>query len=273
MPISIGTNTQSLNAQRALSVTQGRLSTNLGRLSTGMRINSSADDAAGLAISERFKAQIRSLGQAERNANDGISLTQTAEGALNEISGALTRMRELAVQAANGTLAAADRGFIDAEAQSLVGEVDRIAAVTKFNGTALLDGTLSTALQVGTGSTANDRITVAIANSNFATVAGAAIDLTTAATAQTALGVLDTAIDAVSSRRAGLGTISNRLQVSISNLSSARENLSAANSRIRDVDVASETAEMTRNNILLQAGVSVLAQANQAPQVALNLLR
>jgi flagellin len=273
MAISIGTNVQSLNAQRNLQATQNRLNDNLGRLSTGMRINSAADDAAGLAISERFKSQIRSLSQAERNANDGISMLQTAEGALNEVSGVLTRMRELAVQASNGTLSAGDRGFIDDEAQALVDEIDRIAAVTEFNGTALLDGTLNADLQVGTNNTADDRINVTVAAADFATLAGGAVDLSTAAGAQTAIASLDTAIDAVSTIRASLGTTQNRLQVSVSNLSSARENMSAANSRIRDVDVASETAEMTRNNILMQAGVSVLAQANQAPSVALNLLR
>lgn len=273
MAISVGTNVQSLNAQRSLTNTQNRLSGNLGRLSTGMRINSSADDAAGLAISERFKAQIRSLGQAERNANDGISLTQTAEGAMNEISGVLTRMRELAVQASNGTLSTSDRGFIDDEAQSLSSEIDRISNVTQFNGTNLLDGTFNADLQVGANDSADDRINVTIGASDFATLAGAAIDLSTAAGAQAALTTLDTAIDAVSTNRAALGTTQNRLQVSISNLGSARENMSAANSRIRDVDVASESAEMTRNNILMQAGVSVLAQANQAPSVALSLLR
>lgn len=271
--ISVNTNVQSLNAQRNLSSTQNRLSGNLGRLSTGMRINSSADDAAGLAISERFKSQIRSLGQAERNANDGISLTQTAEGAMNEIGGALVRMRELAVQASNGTLSAADRGFVNNEAQSLVTEIDRISAVTEFNGTKLLDGTFTSSLQVGTKNTADDRIAVAIAATTFATIAGGPVDLSTAAGAQTALTTLDTAIDAVSTRRASLGTVQNRLQVTVSNLGSARENMSAANSRIRDVDVASETADMTRNNILMQAGVSILAQANQAPSVALSLLR
>ena len=273
MSISMNTNVQSLNAQRNLSMTQGRLSGNLGRLSTGQRINTASDDSAGLAISERFKAQIRSYAQAERNANDGISLTQTAEGAMNEVSGVLTRMRELAVQASNGTVSAGDRGFINNEAQALSGEVDRISAVTEFNGTKLLDGTLSTSLQVGAKNTANDRIAIAIGSTTFATLAGAAVDLSTAAGAQSALTALDTAIDAVSTQRAGLGTIQNRLQVTISNLGSARENTSAANSRIRDVDVASETADMTRNNILMQAGISVLAQANSAPQVALNLLR
>ncbi len=273
MAISLGTNTQSLNAQRALSATQVRLGGNLAKLSTGMRINSAADDAAGLAISERFKAQIRSLAQAERNANDGISLTQTAEGAMNEVSSALTRMRELAVQASNGTLTTADRGFIDDEAQDLVAEIDRISEVTEFNGTKLLDGSFNADMQVGTNDTADDRINITIAQSDFATIAGGTIDLSTAAGAQAALTTLDTAIDAVSTNRAALGTVQNRLQVSISNLGSARENISAANSRIRDVDIASETAEMTRNNILTQSGVAVLSQANQMPTMALKLLQ
>jgi flagellin len=273
MAISLGTNTQSLNAQRSLSNTQNRLSGNLAKLSTGMRINNAADDAAGLAISERFKAQIRSLSQAERNANDGISLTQTAEGAMNEISGALVRMRELAVQASNGTLSSADRGYINNEAQDLVAEIDRISAATEFNGARLLDGTFNADMQVGTNNTGDDRINITIGQTDFATIAGAAVDLTTAADAQAALDTLDTAIEAVSANRASIGTVQNRLQVSISNLGSARENISAANSRIRDVDIASETAEMTRNNILMQAGVSVLAQANQAPSVAMSLLR
>ncbi|MFO0685994.1 MAG: flagellin [Sandaracinus sp.] len=273
MSISINSNVSSLNAQRNLNKTQQSLQGNLSRLSTGLRINSAADDAAGLAISERFKAQISSLNQASRNANDGISLLQTAEGALNEISGVLTRMRELATQSANGTLTTSDRGFIDDEAQSLSSEIDRISSVTNFNGTKLLDGTFNQDLQVGVHNTANDRINVTIGATDFATIAGAAIDLTTAGGAQSALDTLDTAIDAVSTVRASLGTTQNRLQVSISNLGSAAENMSAANSRIRDVDVAQETAEMTRNNILMQAGVSVLAQANQSPQVALKLLQ
>jgi len=273
MSISISSNIASLNAQRNMSATQNALSGNLARLSTGLRINTAADDAAGLAISERFKAQITSMNQAQRNANDGISLLQTADGALNSIGGVLGRMRELAVQSSNGTLTTSDRTYINNEAQALSAEVDRISATTNFNGQNLLDGTFNHDLQVGTKNTTNDRINVTIGNSNMTTLTGGtAIDMTTATGAQTALDTIDTAIDAVSSVRAGLGTTQNRLQVTISNLGSASENMSAANSRIRDVDVAKETADMTRNNILMQAGVSVLAQANQAPQVALKLL-
>jgi flagellin len=280
MPISIGTNTQSLNAQRALSLTQNRLSGNLEKLSTGMRINNAADDAAGLAISERFKAQIRSLAQAERNAMDGISLTQTAEGAMNEIGGVLTRMRELGVQAANGTLGSTERQYLEDERVTLSNEVTRIANSTRFNGQTLLTGAFSAgvALQVGLGgslgATGFDTVSVTIASTTASALGvDSAISFSTAANATTALTALDTAIDTLSTRRAALGAVQNRLQVSIANLGSARENISAANSRIRDVDVAAETAEMTRNNILMQAGVSILAQANQAPSVAMNLLR
>ena len=275
MALTINTNVASMNAQRSLGATQARLNGNLGRLSSGQRINTAADDSAGLAISERFKSQIRSFGQAERNANDGVSMLQTAEGALNEISGVLTRIRELAVQSANGTLGSAERVYIDNENLALQAEITRISDVTEFNGTKLLDGTVSTGatLQVGINGTTNDQISFSIQDSDFSTLTGAAVSLSTQTNAQAALTTLDTAINAVSTIRAGLGTVQNRLNVTVANLGSARENISAANSRIRDVDVAAETAELTRNNILVQAGVSVLSQANQAPQAALTLLR
>jgi len=274
MAISIMTNTQSLNAQRNLNGTQMRMQGNMQKLSSGLRVNSAADDAAGLAISERFKAQIRSYAQAERNSNDGISLLQTAEGAMNEIAGSLVRIRELAVQSANGTLGSAERGFLNNEALDLQEEIDRISAVTQFNGLNLLDGTYVTDLQVGINSTLNDRINISISNTSFSTLtSGVAVDLTTQSGSQAALGTIDVAIDALSTRRASLGTAQNRLQVTIANLASARENVTAANGRIRDVDVANESAEMTKNNILMQVGVSVLAQANQAPQIALSLLK
>ncbi len=280
MAMTINTNVASLNAQRSLMLTDKRLQGNLSRLSSGQRINTAGDDAAGLAISERMKAQIRSYAQAERNSNDGVSLIQTAEGAMNEVSNILGRMRELAVQSANGTLGATERGFLDDEATALIDEIDRISAVTQFNGATLLAGgaTGTTVdFQVGIGATADDKISVTVAGMAAADIGGgggiATVDLTTAANAGTALGLIDQAITDVSGSRADLGAVSNRLQVTISNLSSARENISAANSRIRDVDVASETADMTRNNILMQAGLSVLGQANQLPSMALNLLR
>ena len=277
--ISINTNVAAINAQRNLSQTQGRLESNFGRLSTGLRINRAADDAAGLAISERLKSQIRSLAQAERNGNDGISLLQTAEGAMNEVSGIITRIRELAVQSANGTLGTTERQYIDDEKTALLAEIDRIADSTEFNGTQLLNGGaggVSFTFQIGSHGTAADRITVSVTDMTTATLAAGAlgaVDLTTQAGSQAALATLDTAIDDVSTARANLGTAQNRLQITIANLGNARENLSAANSRIRDVDVAMATAEMTRNNILTQSGVAVLSQANQMPTMALKLLQ
>lgn len=275
---SILTNVASMNAQRNVRATQSQLSGSLGRLSSGLRIQTAADDAAGLAISEKLKSQIRSLSQAERNALDGVSLIQTAEGAMNEMSGILTRMRELSVQSANGTLGSTERGFLQTEFAALRSELDRVASVTEFNGTKLLDGSLATnsemTFQVGISSTTNDQISVAIEQLDSANLGGGldGLDIGSAAGAQAALGTIDTAIDGLSSARGSLGAAQNRLFVTIANLGTARENLSAANSRIRDVDVATESAAMTRASILQQAGVSVLAQANQAPSIALSLL-
>jgi len=240
-----------------------------------MRVNTAADDAAGLAISNRMSADIRSFAQAERNALDGISMIQTADGAANETTGLLTRMRELAVQSSNGTLSSSDRTNLNTEYQALASEIDRISDVTEFNGSKLMDGTGSatTKFQVGIDVTANDTINADLSgNWDAATLTGGTGDLTTQANSNTAITNLDTAIDAVSTRRAAFGSLNNRLDVTISNLSTARENTTAANSRIRDVDVASETASMTRNQILSQAGVSMLAQANQMPQMALSLI-
>ena len=278
MALTILTNTQSLNAQRNLAGTQRNLSGNLSRLSSGLRINTAADDSAGLAISENFRAQIRSLSQAERNSMDGVSLIQTAEGAMNEVSGILTRMRELSVQSANGTLGTQERNFLQDEFSTLRSEIDRIAEVTEFNGISLLDGSSSTAtFQVGIDNSSNDRISVDLLNVSSTTLgaSGTQLDdlsISTVSGSQNSLSILDEAINDVSAGRADLGAAQNRLNVTITNLSSARENISAANSRIRDVDVASETAALTRNSILMQAGVSVLAQANQSPQLALSLL-
>jgi flagellin len=277
---SILTNVPSLNAQNNLKRTQLDQARSMGRLSSGLRINRAGDDAAGLAISENLKAQIRSLGQAERNANDGISLLQTAEGSMNEVSGILTRMRELAMQSSTDTVGDSERAFVQQEFSALMEEIDRIANVTEFNGTQLLDGS-ATGLdfQVGIRDTANDRITVAIADMRSAALGtgggGAAIGtagVDSRANAQASLDIIDAAIQDVSAGRAGIGAAENRLQVTIANINVSRENLSAANSRIRDTDVAEESAAMTRASILMQAGVSVLAQANQTPQMALNLL-
>ena len=276
MAMSVVTNVASLNAQRNLTRTQESMAKNMGRLSSGLRINQAGDDAAGLAISEKLRAQTRGLAQAERNAMDGVSLLQTAEGSMNEVSGILTRMRELAVQASTDTNSDTQRGFLDVEFQQLVEEIDRLASVTEFNGTVLLDGTATSIdFQIGINNSSNDRLNVSIADMTSGTLGGGlnAESLTSKTNAQNALDVIDTAIDDVSTARADIGAAENRLTVTIANLSSTRENLSAANSRIRDVDVAEETAAMTRNSILMQAGVAVLAQANQAPSMALTLLR
>ncbi len=282
--ITVNTNTISLSAQKNIAQTQGRLTSNLAHLSTGMRINSASDDAAGLAISEEFKSQIRSLAQAERNANDGVSLLQTAEGALNEVSGILTRMRELSVQAANDTLGSDDRTYLNSELTALRDELDRISSVTEFNDKALLSGGSTGTtfnFQVGIGSTTNDVISATlkgVSASDLGKVTGgsvsslAAVSITSVTGARNAMDVIDQAINDVSTRRSDIGAVQNRLGVTISNLGSARENISAANSRIRDVDVAAESADMTRNNILMQAGVSILAQANQMPSIALSLI-
>ncbi len=278
MALSILTNPASLAAQRNLETTQSKMAANIGRLSSGLRINKAGDDAAGLGISENLKADIRSLSQARRNANDGISMSQVAEGAMNEMQGIVTRMRELAVQSANSTLGATERGYIQTEFSSLTQEIDRISAVTEFNGQALLEGSASAGLdmQVGIQNTANDRITLTVGKLNASTLGGSTFiegqSLSTATGAQNALAIFDTAIEELSTARAGVGAFQNRVQTTVSNLAVAHENLSAANSRIRDVDVAEESAAMTRNQILTQAGVAVLAQANQLPSVALSLL-
>jgi flagellin len=280
MAISIVTNTQSLNAQKNLSQTTKALSNNFSRLSSGMRINNAGDDAAGLAISERMKSQIRSMGQAERNSNDGISLLQTAEGAMNQNSGVLIRMRELGMQSANGTLGQSERDAIQTEFSQLTSEIDRIAKVTEFNGQKLLDGSKPTfTFQVGIGTTAGqDTVDATMSNMSAGAYGVGATDLTqldvsTATGATAALTALDTALSDTSTARAGLGATQNRLQVTVTNLQSASENLASANSRIRDVDVAEESSAMTRNNVLSQAGMAVLSQANQLPSMALSLLR
>jgi flagellin len=278
MPISVLTNVTSLSAQRSLGYTQMNLSNNVARLSSGQRINSAGDDAAGLAISEKLKAEIRSANQASRNASDGISLTQVAEGALNEIGNILGRMRELATQSSNGVLGSQERNFIDTEFQNLKSEINRISAVTEFNGRTLLNGgaasTNAVVLQVGIRATGNDKLTINVQTTNTASLALTTnIRTNTQTTSQNSLAVIDNAINSISTRRANLGALQNRLQSTISNLSVSSENLSAANSRIRDVDIAEETAKLARNQILSQAGASMLSQANQLPQVALSLLR
>jgi len=273
MGLRVNNNISSINAQRNLSDTTQRLQSSLQRLSSGLRITRAADDAAGLAISENFRAEVRSLTQAQRNANDGISLLQIAEGALNETSGILIRMRELAVQAANGTLGSAERSTVNEEFQALRSEIDRIANVTEFNGTQMLNSTSAITFQVGVDNTANDRVTVSGVQATASAVGvSASVAVSTAAGAQNALAVVDSAISTVASLRADFGTVQNRLESTIRSLAVSIENTTAAESRIRDVDFANETAELTRNQVLQQAGVSVLGQANVSTQSALSLL-
>ena len=274
MGLRINTNTASLNAQRNLTQTTESLQRSLERLSSGLRITRASDDAAGLAISERFRAEVRSLGQAQRNAMDGISMLQIAEGALNETSGILIRLRELAIQSANGTLGTGERAAVDAEFQALVQEIDRVSQVTEFNGTALLDGSAVTVtFQVGANNSVNDQISVTGVDATSTGIGVNTLLVDTQANAQLAIAGVDAAIDSVTSLRAAFGTAQNRLESTIRSIAVSVENTSAAESRIRDVDVASETALMTRAQVLQQAGIAVLAQANVSTQSALALLR
>jgi flagellin len=272
MGLRVNTNIASLTAQRNMASVTGRLQGNYARLSSGLRIATAADDAAGLAISERMRSQIRSFAAAGRNAQDGISLVQTAEGALNEVSNILTRMRELAIQAANGTLSATDRTTIGTEVTQLVSELDRISNSGQFNGLNLLDGTATTtSIQVGIN--ANETIDITLPDTTTTALGVTTVDVSSITGANAALTVIDTAIDTINTSRGDMGAVQNRLQSAVASIANVRENLSAAESRIRDVDVAMETADLSRNSIMQQAAVSVLAQANVQPQIALKLLQ
>ena len=273
MGLRINTNLASLTAQRNLGSITGNLQGSYARLSSGMRIATAADDAAGLGISEKMRSQIRSYDVASRNAQDGISMVQTAEGAMNEVSNILNRMRELAVQSSNGTLSASDRATIDTEFVALRDEIDRVANLAEFNGINLADGSTATAtIQVGIGTSADDTITINFQDMTTSNLSINALQADTSANAQSAITALDTAIDDINTSRGELGATQNRLQSSYASIRNVHENLSAAESRIRDVDVAKETATLTKNNIMQQAATSVLAQANQQPQLALSLL-
>ncbi len=279
MGFRIMTNISSVTGQRHMRNTRRLLDQSLERLSSGYRINKAGDDAAGLAISEKIRAKTRGLMQAQRNANDGISLIQAAEGGLNEIQNMLIRMRELGVQSASDTIGPKERVYLDNEYQALKSEVDRIANSTDFNGTQLLDGTGGTLdIQVNTGGEnllGVDRITFDAfkADANVDKLGLTDLALDTKPGAQQTLAVVDGAIDYISSIRGDLGAIQNRLVSTINNIGISVENLSAANSRIKDVDIADESSELTRNNILMQSGTSVLMQANQVPRMALQLLQ
>ncbi len=274
MGMSIRTNISSLNAQKNLFQTQQSLDSSLSRLSSGYRITKAGDDAAGLGISVNLESQIRSFNQASRNAQDGVSLVQTAEAALNETSNILTRLRELAMQSASDGIGNTERGYIQDETTALTTEIERIADATEFNGQALLNTAATTLdFQVGIRNVAaNDRISVTTVDAQSAALGVNALDLSTKVNAQAALTTIDAALATVSSARSEFGAFGNRLNSAIATIQTSSESLSAANSRIRDVDVAEETSKMSRAQILVQAGVSVLAQANQAPQVALKLL-
>ncbi|MFN0244932.1 MAG: flagellin [Planctomycetota bacterium] len=272
MGLRVNTNIASLNAQSNLGSVTNRLQANYAKLSSGLRIANAADDAAGLGISERMRSQIRSFGAAARNAQDGISLVQTAEGALNESSNILNRMRELAIQASNGTLSSADRDTINTEVSALIEELDRISDTASFNGVNLLDGSSSTAsIQVGVND--GDVIDIGLQDTTTATLGVDSVTTDTATNASDALADIDAAIETLNTARGSLGAVQNRLTSAYTSIQNARENLSAAESRIRDVDVAQETADLTRNSIMQQAAVSVLSQANVQPQLALSLLR
>jgi len=275
MGLRINTNVASLSAQRNLSKASVSLGRNFEHLSTGKRIARASDDAAGLAISTRLSAQVRSLQQASRNANDGISMVQTAEGSLGEIANVLSRARELAVQSANGTLSATDKDGLQQEFANLLNQVNQISSSTSFNGISLLDGsTPSISLQIGAGTTGGtDTLTVSLTSSTATALSINTLDIGSTGNATAAITALDTAIDSISASRSALGAVQNTLSGTISAIDNRSENLAGANSRIVDVDVAAETAELTKNNILQQAALAVLAQANQQPSSALTLLR
>ncbi len=273
MSLSIRTNVASLDAQRNLLQTQNSLDSSMARLSSGFRITKAGDDAAGLGISTNLEAQIRSYNQAGRNANDGLSMIQTAEAGLNTTANILSRLRELAMQSSSDGVGDSQRAFIQQEVTQLTNEVTRNANSAVYNGTSLLNAAATLDFQVGINNTAaNDRISFQTVDATASTLGVSTLDFSTKASAQAALATIDTALNTVSSKRAGFGAFGNRLEATISNIQSFAESISAANSRIRDVDVGAETANMLKAQILMQSGISVLAQANQLPQVALKLL-
>ena len=274
MALVIQTNVASLEAQRNLYKSQSALQTTFNKLSSGYRINTAKDDAAGLAISESLKSQVKTLTVNERNAGDAISMSQTAEGALGEISNIVLRMRELSAQASNGSLQSADRNFIQTEFSNLQAETQRIMTSTKFNGKQLITSAYRTeSFQVGINNTNDDRIAISFGGIDLKSLTTSATVSGSAGNARTALDTIDTALFRVSQARARFGAMMNRFETTISNIQSVRLNLSSANSRIRDVDVAEEAATQSRNQVLTQAGTSVLSQANQTPQAAMSLLR
>ena len=274
MALVVNTNIASINAQRNLETNTNSLTGSVARLSSGLRITRAADDAAGLGISETLRAQIRSINQAARNANDGISLLQIADGGAANVGNLLGRLRELAEQSASGILGSTERSFLDQEFVALRSEIDRIASVTEFNNVKLLSGAdnNSLSIQIGFRSSANDTLSIALNDLTTSDLGLSSVNVSTSSGAVSALANIDNAISAVASARATIGSLQNRIDAAVQNLAVASENITAAESRIRDADIAFETAQFVRNQILVQAGTSILAQANTLPQQALALL-
>lgn len=274
MSIIVNNNPASISAQRNLGVSSGSLARSVERLSSGLRITRAADDAAGLGLSETLRAHIRSINQAVRNSSDGISLTQIADGAAATIGNLMARLRELASQSSSGTVGATERSYIDQEFVALRSEIDRIAQVTEFNGQALTSGsTISFTMQVGFKSGTGNTLTMDLNQLTISALGLSSVNVSTAANAQSALSNIDSAISAVATARAEYGSLQNRFEATIANLEVSSENLTAAESRIRDADIAYETSQFTKNQVLVQTGIAVLAQANTLPQQALALLR
>lgn len=274
MSLSVNTNVTSMNAQNQMAKSQEALKTSFARLASGNRINSAADDAAGLGVAKSMNAQVRSYAVAERNTNDGISMLQTADGGAEQVHGLLTRMRELAVQASNGSMSANDYSNIDAEYQQNLQEIDRVSSSVQFNGINLLAGaTASKSFQVGIGTASTDRISVNFGGVDASGLSVNSTNVNSFTNAQSSITALDTAIQTLSGKRAAFGASMNRFGSAVSNLQSMQTNTSAALSRIQDTDIAAETANLSKNQVLSQAGAAILAQANQTPQVALSLLR
>lgn len=279
-PLAVNTNGGSLTAQRNLSSSHKALQTSIQRLSSGLRISSAADNAAGMAISENMRAQQGGFRQAQRNANDGVSVLQTAESGYQSISDLLVRMRELAVQSANDSVSDTERGYLDTEYQDLIGEIDRVASVTEYNGISLLDGTAGDSgtmtFQVGTRNSANDRITIDLVSQSTAALSldgGAGTDtVSSLSAAQSAITKIDNAMESLSTDRATLGSTINTLQSAVDNLASTIENYGNSLSQIRDTDMAEESAQFSKNQVMQQAGVAMLSQANAQPNLVLRLL-
>lgn len=277
MSLVIQTNSASINAQRNMMATGRNLNSSIQRLSSGMKVNSASDDAAGMAVTTGLRAQIRGFEQAAENANDGIAILQTTEGSYNSISDILIRMRELAVQSANDSLTNKERAYLSTEFEDLTGELTRISDVAEYNGQKLLDGTAgdgagNMVFQVGTRNTANDQITINLGSQSAATLGVDVLDVLTLGTAQTAIDGIDTALDTLATDRATLGSKINEMTAAVDNLAVTVENLSTAKSQIQDADISKESAAFTKNNVLMQSGVAMLSQANSVPQMALKLI-